>query len=68
MPHSPKKTQEHQEPISAGTEYDLVEFARKYNLSIWQADALIILHGPSRAKLDEVMRQELVIIDDTTGR
>lgn len=57
MPDDPMKTKEDRKLVSAGQEYELVEFARKYDMGIDEAAALIKRYGPSRSKLDAVMAQ-----------
>lgn len=57
MPDDPTKTKEDRKLVSSGQEYEVDDFARKYNLSRGEAATIIKRYGPSRSKLDSIMAQ-----------
>lgn len=52
MPDDPKKTEQDRK-----REYEIEEFARKYDLMRGEAAAMIRRYGPSRRKLDAIITQ-----------
>lgn len=56
MPDDPKKTAEDRKLVS-GQDYEIEEFARKYDLMRGEAAAMIRRYGPSRRKLDAIIAQ-----------
>lgn len=61
MPDDPKKTTEDRKLVSGqdyeGQDYEIEEFARKYDLMRGEAAAMIRRYGPSRRKLDAIIAQ-----------
>lgn len=58
MPDDPMKTKEDRKLVSQ-QDYEIEEFAHKYDLSRGEAAALIRRYGPSRGKLDAIIAQRL---------
>lgn len=56
MPDDPMKTKEDRKLISS-QEYEIEEFAHKYDLMRGEAAAMIKRYGPSRSKLDAIIAQ-----------
>ncbi|BBD37177.1 hypothetical protein Amn_20570 [Aminobacter sp. Y103A] len=56
MPDDPKKTEQDRKLVSK-QEYEIEEFARKYDLMRGEAAAMIRRYGPSRRKLDAIITQ-----------
>lgn len=56
MPDDPKKTKQDRKLVSR-QEYEIEEFARKYDLMRGEAAAMIRRYGPSRRKLDAIITQ-----------
>ncbi|MDH4984323.1 DUF3606 domain-containing protein [Aminobacter anthyllidis] len=55
MPDDPTKPKEDRKLVSS--EYEVDEFASKYDLSRGEATTIIKRYGPSRSKLDAIMAQ-----------
>lgn len=56
MPDDPKKTGQDRKLVSR-QEYEIEEFAHKYDLMRGEAAAMIRRYGPSRRKLDAIITQ-----------
>lgn len=56
MPDDPQKTDQDRKLVSM-QEYEIEEFARKYDLMRGEAAAMIRRYGPSRRKLDAIITQ-----------
>lgn len=56
MPDDPRKTDQDRKLVSR-QEYEIEEFARKYDLMRGEAAAMIRRYGPSRRKLDAIITQ-----------
>jgi hypothetical protein len=56
MSDDPKKT-EHDRKLVSQQEYEIEEFAHKYDLMRGEAAAMIRRYGPSRRKLDAIVTQ-----------
>ena len=57
MPDDPAKTKEDRNLVSFIQEYEVDDFARKYDISRGEASAMIKRYGPSRSKLDAIMAE-----------
>ncbi|AMS45215.1 hypothetical protein Amn_pb01610 (plasmid) [Aminobacter sp. Y103A] len=59
MPDDPTKTKEDRKLVSSSSqqEYEIDDFASKYDLSRGEAATIIKRYGSSRSKLDAIMAQ-----------
>lgn len=57
MPVDPTKTKEYLKRASSKQEYEVSEFADKYDVTPSEAAAIIKRYGPSRARFDAYMVQ-----------
>jgi hypothetical protein len=57
MPDDPTKTKEDRKLVSSQQEYEIDDFARKYDLTRGEAVTIIKRYGSSRSKLDAIMAQ-----------
>lgn len=57
MPDDPAKTKEDRKLVSSVQEYEVDDFAFKYDLSRGEAATIIKRYGSSRSKLDAIMAQ-----------
>jgi hypothetical protein len=57
MPDDPTKTKQDRKLVSSRPDYEIDEFAHKYDINRGEAAAMIQRYGPSRSKLDAIMAE-----------